>query len=57
MLSQLTNLPAATIAHRISGKWDPVTITFTELLHSENITADDSRPYPFSAYALENPST
>jgi len=44
------------IAHRISGKWDPSTIQFNELLSEEAGTLDNSKPYPFClAYALETP--
>ncbi len=47
-----TKLDASVIAHRISGNWDPSTITYTELLAASS--ADDSKPYPFYlAYALE----
>lgn len=42
------------IAHRISGKWDPSTIAFTELLSEDASLVDNSKPYPFYlAYALE----
>ena len=42
------------IAHRISGNWDPATISFSEILGEESSTQDHSRPYPFYlAYALE----
>ena len=47
------DLEANTIAHRISGNWDPSTTFFHELLSADTI--DHSRPYPFYlAYALEN---
>ncbi len=52
-LSKTVMLEANTIAHRISGNWDPVTTNFHELLSAD--TVDHSRPYPFYlAYALEN---
>lgn len=52
-LSKVVQLDANTIAHRISGNWDPVTTVFHELLSAD--TVDHSRPYPFYlAYALEN---
>ncbi|MEP7319718.1 MAG: cisplatin damage response ATP-dependent DNA ligase, partial [Panacibacter sp.] len=42
------------IAHRISGKWDPVTTTFDELLGEGSMGIDHSKPYPFYlAYALD----
>jgi len=58
-LSKHTNLEASVIAHRISGNWDPSTITFKELLSEDTSIIDHSRPYPFYlAYALDaNPST
>jgi DNA ligase-1 len=53
-LAKTVSLAPSVIAHRISGNWDPSTITFTELL-SEDVTATDwSKPYPFYlAYAIE----
>jgi DNA ligase 1 len=52
-LSKTVDLEANTIAHRISGNWDPSTTLFHELLSADTI--DHSRPYPFYlAYALEN---
>jgi len=52
-LSKTVKLEANTIAHRISGNWDPSTTLFHELLSAD--TVDHSRPYPFYlAYALEN---
>ncbi|MDH7462684.1 ATP-dependent DNA ligase [Chitinophagaceae bacterium 26-R-25] len=51
-LSKVTELPAATVAHRISGNWDPVMTTFSALLHESS--TDVSKPYPFYlAYAIE----
>ena len=42
------------IAHRLMGNWDPVTMSFEELILNENPNDDLSRPYPFYlAYALE----
>jgi DNA ligase-1 len=58
-LAKLTSLEASVIAHRISGNWDPSTITFTELLSEDTSIIDYSKPYPFYlAYALdEEPET
>ena len=54
-LARLTTLEPSVIAHRISGNWDPSTITFAELLNEDSQLVDHSRPYPFYlAYALEN---
>ena len=35
------------IAHRITGKWDPVSTLFDELLGEDSMQADHSKPYPF----------
>jgi DNA ligase 1 len=53
-LAKTVQLEPSVIAHRISGNWDPSTITFDQLL-SEHATATDwSKPYPFYlAYAIE----
>ena len=52
-LSKTVKLEANTIAHRISGNWDPASASFQELLSADKV--DHSRPYPFYlAYALEN---
>jgi len=54
-LAKVTGAAPAVIAHRISGKWNPATITFEELLSDENNVADSSKPYPFYlAYPLED---
>src|SRR6185369_5608527 len=53
-LAKTVSLEPSVIAHRISGNWDPSTIGFEELLSSDSITTDFSKPYPFYlAYALE----
>lgn len=53
-LAKIVDLPASVIAHRISGNWDPVTMTFSELLSENASITDFSKPYPFYlAYALE----
>jgi DNA ligase 1 len=42
------------IALRISGNWNPSTITYQQLIVDANTEADDSKPYPFYlAHALE----
>lgn len=54
-LAKVSGSDAAVIAHRISGKWNPATVTFDELLSDEKNIADDSKPYPFFlAYPLED---
>lgn len=48
-------LSSSEIAHRISGKWDPTTIGYEELLSTDSMGTDHSKPYPFYlAYAVEN---
>ena len=42
------------LAHRLMGKWDPLNISFEELLTVHDEAAERSRPYPFYlAYALD----
>ena len=54
-LAKVSGAAPAVIAHRISGNWNPATITFNELISDENNLADDSKPYPFYlAYPLED---
>ncbi|HEX8060517.1 MAG TPA: ATP-dependent DNA ligase, partial [Cyclobacteriaceae bacterium] len=44
----------AVISHRVMGKWDPLTVTFNDLIHSQNSADELSKPYPFYlAYAIE----
>jgi DNA ligase-1 len=53
-LAACVSLEASTIAHRISGNWDPFTTGFDELLGGDLNGTDASKPYPFYlAYALE----
>ncbi|HXO75914.1 MAG TPA: hypothetical protein VN824_11775, partial [Puia sp.] len=53
-LAKTVGVDASIIAHRISGDWDPATISFASLLSEEGAGSDLSRPYPFYlAYALE----
>jgi len=53
-LAKTVELDPSVIAHRISGNWDPLTTTFSELLSHDAIALDHSKPYPFYlAYALE----
>ncbi len=54
-LSKIVDLSSSVIAHRISGNWDPVTTIFSQLLTEDNVSTDNSKPYPFYlAYALED---
>jgi DNA ligase 1 len=53
-VSEVAGQEAAVITHRVMGHWDPKTITFKELIHSENLSDQHSKPYPFYlAYAIE----
>lgn len=53
-LAKTAQASPSVIAHRISGNWDPSTLTFSALLSEEEAGHDISRPYPFYlAYALE----
>jgi len=53
-LAQFENQEEKSIAHRLMGNWTPDTVTYEELIRSENPMDDISRPYPFYlAYALD----
>lgn len=53
-IGEATGQDPAVITHRIMGKWDPATTTFTSLIHAENSGDELSKPYPFYlAYAIE----
>jgi len=47
-----------TMAHRLMGNWDPLSVSFQELIMEENPLDDLSKPYPlYLAYALEQDSS
>lgn len=46
-LARLLNEEPAILAHRLSGKWDPETITFNQLVHGQGSDDNLSQPYPF----------
>ena len=46
-LAQLTDLPTATISHRLMGSWSPTPEDFQKLLSKEIEEADPGQPYPF----------
>lgn len=53
-LAKATILDASQVAHKISGNWDPQTISFDQLLLRNEGNNDDSKPYPFYlAHALD----
>jgi len=56
-LSELYSLEPAVLTHRIMGKWDPFTFSFSQLIQEEDASDDLSRPYPFFlAYAIQETS-
>ncbi|MEO0895926.1 MAG: ATP-dependent DNA ligase [Bacteroidota bacterium] len=53
-LAKHTGMDENAVAHRLMGAWTPDTTTFSDLLLSEDIGDDLSRPYPFYlAYQLD----
>lgn len=53
-LARHENQDENAIAHRLMGNWTPDTVTYQELILSENPLDDHSKPYPFYlAYALD----
>jgi DNA ligase 1 len=53
-LAKVMNIESSVIAHRISGQWDPSTMTFDHLVGENGVNTDVSKPYPFYlAYAIE----
>jgi len=54
-LAKVLEMEAPVVAHRISGNWDPSTVSFDELMFADAGNADASKPYPFYlAYPLED---
>ena len=55
-IAELTAHEATEITHRLTGKWDPSSISFEELVLKKDPNEDLSKPYPFYlAYPLESP--
>jgi DNA ligase 1 len=53
-LAKTVQLEPSVIAHRISGNWDPSSVSFDGLLSEHATVTDSSKPYPFFlAYAIE----
>ncbi|HEY8388221.1 MAG TPA: ATP-dependent DNA ligase [Parasegetibacter sp.] len=53
-LAKTLYVEPSVVAHRISGNWDPSTISYEELLHNTAGKPDFSKPYPFFlAYAID----
>jgi DNA ligase-1 len=56
-LAEISKLDAATLTHRIMGKWEPETYTFEQLVAEQGASDDISRPYPFFlAYPIQETS-
>jgi DNA ligase 1 len=55
-LAKHTGEDPSVLTHRISGTWDPFTISFDGLVHGSGQSDNHSKPYPFYlAYALDIP--
>ena len=53
-IAEVAGVDPSIISHRVMGNWNPFEISYKDLIHSENIRDQSSRPYPFYlAYALE----
>ena len=46
-LAETTQLPAALIAHRLMGQWEPTPRFYEALISADEGEADVSKPYPF----------
>lgn len=56
-LSDISNLDAATLTHRIMGNWVPETYRYEQLIQEQGAADDISRPYPFFlAYPIQETS-
>lgn len=54
-LAQATGQDEAVLTHKLMGNWTPDTVTWDELINTNDPAADLSRPYPFYlAYGLED---
>lgn len=54
-LARATGVDEGTVAHRLSGSWEPRAESFLRLGATDIVDADRSRPYPFFlAYPLED---
>jgi DNA ligase-1 len=53
-LAEAHEVPAATMAHRLSGDWEPTAEAFVKLVGGDAAHVDPARPYPFFlAYPLD----
>ena len=46
-LGQHLNMPAAEVAHRLAGNWDPFKTQWADLFSGDALSFDRSKPYPF----------
>ena len=54
-LAHATGIDEAELSHRLMGEWSPDTMTYDQLIHAYDPTADLSKPYPFYlAYQLDD---
>jgi DNA ligase 1 len=54
-ISQATNVPAETIAHRLMGNWKPSAHFYDRLIDPDTQDTADSQPYPFClAHPIDN---
>jgi len=47
-LAEASQLPQATIAHRLMGKWEPTARFFIQLMSDDDGETNHSQPYPFA---------
>jgi DNA ligase-1 len=56
-LSDISDIDAPTLTHRIMGSWMPETYTYDQLIEEQDAAANISRPYPFFlAYPIQETS-
>jgi DNA ligase 1 len=56
-LAEVAGLDAATLTHRVMGKWEPETYHYNQLIQEQGASDDISRPYPFFlAYPIQETS-
>jgi DNA ligase-1 len=56
-LSDISEIDAPTLTHRIMGSWMPETYTYAQLIEEQDAAANISRPYPFFlAYPIQETS-
>jgi DNA ligase-1 len=56
-LAEVAGLDAATLTHRVMGKWEPETYQYKQLIQEQGASDDISRPYPFFlAYPIQETS-